>query len=107
MRFWTMIPFWKPQAIYLLVLSRKMAKNDQKYPPQGAEVKNPKFDQPHAGMCIFFVLAKNVVKSSESSQNIHMSISECCLHWISTSEGVKNRKNWKKSKKMEKKEKIV
>ena len=77
-----------------------MAKNDQKYPPQGAEVKNPKFDQPHAGMCIFFVLAKNVVKSSESSQNIHMSISECWLYWISTYEGVKNRKNWKKSKKM-------
>ena len=56
-----MIPFWKPQAICLLVLSRKMAKNDQKYPPQGAEVKNPKFDQPHAGMCIFFILAKNLV----------------------------------------------
>ena len=60
-RFWTIIPFWKPQAIYLLVLSRKMAKNYQKYPPQGAEVKNPKFDQPHAGMCIFFILASNLV----------------------------------------------
>ena len=60
-RFWTIIPFWKPQAIYLLVLSRKMSKNYQKYPPQGAEVKNPKFDQPHAGMCIFFILASNLV----------------------------------------------
>ena len=60
-RFWTIIPFWKPQAIYLLVLSRKMAKNFQKYPHQGTEVKNPKFDQPHAGMCIFFILASNLV----------------------------------------------
>ena len=60
-RFWTIIPFWKPQAIYLLVLSRKMAKNFQKYRHQGTEVKNPKFDQPHAGMCIFFILASNLV----------------------------------------------
>ena len=73
-----------------------------KYPPQGTKVKNPKLDQPHSGMWIIFVLAKNWVKTSESSQNIHMSNSEWFLHWISTSEGVKNPKNGKKGKQIEK-----
>ena len=45
-RFGSIIPFWKPQAIYFLVLSQKMAKNGQKYPPEGPLVGHPKIDPP-------------------------------------------------------------
>ena len=55
-RFGSIIPFWKPQAIYFLVLSQKMAKNGQKYPPDGAQVGNPKIDPPQQILKISMVI---------------------------------------------------
>ena len=74
-RFGSIIPFWKPQAIYFKVLSQKMAKNGQKYPPEGIQVGNPKIDPPQQILNIsmfigFFLVFSRIIPSKYMNINL-------------------------------------